>query len=209
MPVSLALLGTLLVLVGLDLVCRCFITWLGPINTTRLLFGSPGGQRLALSGEGPTLDIAGSLQLLHASRRRLCSEASMVGGVWDGFLLGHARGEIVPCRFCGGFGGDGHLLWECLHPPLVQIRENPEFHDVVQRDKRNWPRCLLWQGWLPARDGAGGWAVGAGRITANVLETGLGGKPLTNQMAELFLTVSAEVGSGVLSANPELDEATW
>ena len=33
------------------------------------------------------------------------------------------------CRvgFCGG-AGDGHLLWDCTFPPLVEIREHPEFH---------------------------------------------------------------------------------
>ena len=86
------------------------------------------------------LDIAGSLQLLYAphvrERDKALLRAIMVGGVWNGFLLGHARGEIVPCRFCGGFDGDGHLFWECPHSPLVQIRENPEFHDLIQRDKR-------------------------------------------------------------------------
>ena len=59
--------------------------------------------------------------------------------------------------------------------PLVQIRENLEFHVLIQRDKRTWPRCLLWHGWLPALDGTGGWAVGLGRVSANVLETRLGG----------------------------------
>ena len=87
---------------------------------------------------GPMLDIAGSLQLLHAphvrERDKALLRAIMVGGVWNGFLLCHARGEIVSCRFWGGFDGDGHLFWECPHPPLVQIRENPEFHDLIQRD---------------------------------------------------------------------------
>ena len=32
---------------------------------------------------------------------------------------------------------------KCCHTPVVQVRENPEFHDSVQRDKSNWPRCLL------------------------------------------------------------------
>ena len=30
-------------------------------------------------------------------------------GVWNGFLLGKVRGEIVP-SFCGGAVGDGHLF---------------------------------------------------------------------------------------------------
>ena len=66
------------------------------------------------------LDIAGSLQLLHASRveerDKALLRSIMVGVVWNGFLLGHAKGEIVPCRFCCGFDGDGRLFWECSHP---------------------------------------------------------------------------------------------
>ena len=26
-------------------------------------------------------------------------------GVWNGFLLGEVRGQVVPCRFCGGTDG--------------------------------------------------------------------------------------------------------
>ena len=33
------------------------------------------------------------------------------GGVWNGFLLVKARDREVPCRFCGGKGGDGHFFW--------------------------------------------------------------------------------------------------
>ena len=52
--------------------------------------------------------------------------------------------------------GDGHLLWECTHPPMVHIRENPEFHGLVDGDKSTWPRCLLWHGWLHALAPGGG-----------------------------------------------------
>ena len=34
----------------------------------------------------------------------------MVGGVWNGFLLGGVSGQPVPCRFCGNPDGDGHFL---------------------------------------------------------------------------------------------------
>ena len=37
--------------------------------------------------------------------------------------------------------------------PLVEIRENPEFHDLMRMDKGHWPRCLLWHGWLPLLSG--------------------------------------------------------
>ena len=33
--------------------------------------------------------------------------------VWNGFLLGKAKKEDVPCRFCEKRDGDGHLFWEC------------------------------------------------------------------------------------------------
>ena len=60
--------------------------------------------------------------------------------VWNGFLLGKARKEEVPCRFCGGRDRDGHLFWECTFP---------EFMSLTAVDRWKWPRCLLWHGWLP------------------------------------------------------------
>ena len=80
------------------------------------------------------------------------------------FLLGRVRSQIVPYRFCGAPDGDGHLFWKCTFPPLVEIRENPEFHDLMREDKAHWPRCLLWHGWLPMLSGVNGaspWAADA------------------------------------------------
>ena len=34
--------------------------------------------------------------------------------------------------------------------PFVQLREHPEFTELIQMDKRHWPRCLPGHGWLPA-----------------------------------------------------------
>ena len=116
----------------------------------------------------------------------------------------HARGELVPCRFCGGFDGDGHLFWECSHLLLVQIRENPEFHDLTQRDTRTWPRCLLWHGWLPASDSTGRWAVGVGETAANILESPLGGYfPHNLEDSAALEEFVSGTGSAVLAA--ELD----
>ena len=96
------------------------------------------GERAGFRG-GTLLDLKGSLQLLSAShlreRDRGLLRGILSGGVWNGFLLGHARGEIVPCRFCGEADGDGHLFWDCTHSPFVHIRENPEFHGLLSRDK--------------------------------------------------------------------------
>ena len=54
---------------------------------------------------GPLLDIRGSHQLLNSSHVRECDQmllrSVMVGGVWNGFLLGKVRGQVVSCRFCG------------------------------------------------------------------------------------------------------------
>ena len=77
------------------------------------------------------------------------------GSVWNGLLLGFVKGEIVPCRFRGGSDNDGHLFWECPHPPFVHIRESVEFRSLLLRDRSSWPRCLLWHGWLPALACAG------------------------------------------------------
>ena len=76
----------------------------------------------------------------------------------------------VPCRFCGGADGDGH-------PPSVEIRENPEFYDLMRLDKGHWPRCLLWHVWLPLLSGVNGcspWAEGAAEAAGNLPECALG-----------------------------------
>ena len=60
------------------------------------------------------------LQLLTSShlreRDKMLSRAILCGGVWNGFLLGKAKKEDVPCRFCRKTDGDGHLFWECTFP---------------------------------------------------------------------------------------------
>ena len=64
--------------------------------------------------------------------------------------------QPVPCRFCGSPDGDGQLFWECTFPPLVGIRENPEFHDLMRMEKAHlatwlalaWlASCALWCQW--------------------------------------------------------------
>ena len=102
----------------------------------------------------------------------------MVGGVWNGFLLGKMRGEAVPCRFCGGADGDGRFFfWDCPYPLVNEIPENLEFHDLMRMDKSQWPRCLLWHGWLLLLSGVNGespWAVTADDAAVKMLESALG-----------------------------------
>ena len=74
---------------------------------------------------GPLLDFRGPMQLLDSShvrdRDRALLRAILSGRVWNGFLLGKMRRENVPCRFCGGPDGDGHLFWDCSYTPPVAV----------------------------------------------------------------------------------------
>ena len=130
---------------------------------------------------GRYLDFRGSLKLLSSPHLRGGDKGLLrgilSGSVWNGFLLGFVKGEIVPCRFCGGPDHDGHLFWECPYPPFVHIRGSVEFRDLLLRDWSSWPRCLLWHGWLPALACAGGtspWATSGDDIACARLERLLG-----------------------------------
>ena len=64
-----------------------------------------------------------------------------------------------------------------MGPPLVEILENLEFHDLMRLHKAHWPRCLLWHGWLPMLSGVNGaspWAVDASESAAYLVEVALG-----------------------------------
>ena len=41
-------------------------------------------------------------------------------------------------------------------PPILHVTELPEFLLLMACDRSNWPRCLLWHGWLPGLSNAGG-----------------------------------------------------
>ena len=103
-------------------------------------------------------------------------------GVWNGFLLGKAKKEDVPCRFCGKRDGDGHLFWECtFSSPLQHVRDLPEFASLMSLNRSKWPRCLLWHGWLPGLDGTGDkdpWATSFGDLASFHLERCLGAYPV-------------------------------
>ena len=117
----------------------------------------------------------------------------MLGGVWN-----KVREQPVPCRFCGAPDGDGHLVGRMyLSPPLVELRENPEFHDLMGLDKAHWPRCLLWHGWLPVLYGVNGaspWAADASESAGYLVEEASFGWYSSGLMAEW-------------SASDEFDEA--
>ena len=118
-------------------------------------------------------DIKGSLQLLNSThlrdRDKMLLRAIMCGGVWNGFLLGKAKKEDVPCRFCGKRDGDGHLFWECPFHPFNMCATSLNFHFLMSLDRSKWPRCLLWHGWLPGLNGLVGdkpWALSFGELAS-------------------------------------------
>ena len=74
--------------------------------------------------------------------------AILCGDVWNGFLLGKAKKEDVPCRFCGKRDGDGHLFWECTFLPILHVRELPEFVSLMLGGTHG---LLLLGNWLAVR----------------------------------------------------------
>ena len=106
---------------------------------------------------GEFADFPSSLQLLTSShlreRDKMLSRAILCGCVWNGFFLGKAKKEDVPCRFCGKRDGDGHLFRDCTFLPIQHVRDLPEFAFFMSLDRSSWPRCLFWHGWLPGLNG--------------------------------------------------------
>ena len=103
-------------------------------------------------------------------------------GVWNGFLLGQAKkDDVFPVSFVAkkmevviGFG--------CvLSTSLQHVRDLPEFASLMSLDRSNWPRCVLWHGWLPGLNDIGGndpWAVSFGDLASVKLERCLGAYPV-------------------------------
>ena len=161
--------GILWLWLGLGLVCPCLAIWLALFSTLELLFLMLGVVRLLLTfAAGRVFEVGlcwmsmalcSSLTLTTLEREReirLCFVASRLVVFGMVFSLNKVRSQPTPCRFCGAPDGDGHLFWECTFLPLVEIRENPEFHDLMRENKVHWPRCLLWHGWLPKLSGVNG-----------------------------------------------------
>ena len=73
---------------------------------------------------GPLFDIHGSLQLLNSShvreREKGLLRSVMVGCVWNGFLLGRVRNQVLPCRFCGA--PDNDVICSGNVPFLLSLR---------------------------------------------------------------------------------------
>ena len=94
-------------------------------------------------GVPPFLDTQGSLRLLDSyhvrERDKALLRSILVGGVWNGF----SPAKMFQRRLCGILMEMDILFWNVLHPLLIEIRENPESHDLKRMDKSHWPRCRL------------------------------------------------------------------
>ena len=68
-----------------------------------------------------------------------------------------------------------------LSPPLQHVRELPELAYLMSVNRSNWPRCLLWHGWLPGLIGIrhrDPWAISLGDLASFLRERCLGAYPL-------------------------------
>ena len=73
-----------------------------------------------------------------------------------------------------------------LFLPSVDLRNDPEFLPLMSRDRTNWPRCLLWHGWLPgltSRTSGSPWAIASSDLASQSLEKALGPYPLSTHSA--------------------------
>ena len=92
---------------------------------------------------------------------------SLVGSGSSLFHVGFVVPQMVMVIFLG----------DVPFPPLVEIRVNPEFHDLMRMDKGHWPRCLLRHGWVPMLSGVPGaspWAASAAESASHLVEAALG-----------------------------------
>ena len=146
---------------GLGLALLHIIFFTAPCNIADLQFGKLGWARLLPTSAKERQGVRGWSASGHS---RLSSSqvrerdtgvlrGIVAGGAWNGIPLGQARGEVIPCRFCGCVDGGGHLFRNCSDTPLVRLRESPEVTELMNTDTSLWPRCLLWHGCLPSLSG--------------------------------------------------------
>ena len=70
--------------------------------------------------------------------------------------------------------------------PFAELRNSPEFLPLMSRDRTNWPRCLLWHGWLPgltSRTAGTPWAIASSDLASSCLENALGPYSLSTTSA--------------------------
>ena len=101
--------------------------------------------------------MKGSLRLLRSSHvrsrdtGRLRGILSGVRGCGTDFFSNEFEEKLFLVSSVVKLMGMVISFWECSYPSLWSKFVNFQSITIlVQRDKSNWPRCLLWHGWLPA-----------------------------------------------------------
>ena len=88
---------------------------------------------------GPFLDYVGSMQLLVSSHvgaeTRRCSEGSFAGEFGTVFSLARCEEKTFLVVFVVGSMGMGICFGNVHFPPLVHVRESPEFSSIVVSTK--------------------------------------------------------------------------
>ena len=110
----------------------------GQFNIFRALFLRPGSSKLVLCYQiGRVFGVLSSwisedphnyLSLSTCGRDKHVVKIHSLW--WSLELISFREGErcrSVKCRFCKGRDGDGHLFWDCTFPPILHVRELPEF----------------------------------------------------------------------------------
>ena len=130
---------------------------------------------------GPFLDYHWSMHLLVSSmlgtETRRCCEGSFLEVSGIVFSLSRCVDKTFVVDFVAIQTVTDILFRECSYHPHVHLRESLEFHYIVNLDRTNWPRCLLWHGCLPELScwvWSIPWAGEAGDVALNSLETALG-----------------------------------
>ena len=99
------------------------------------------------------------------------------GGGGNGFLLGKAKKEDVPCRSCGRSDGDGHLFWDCTFlSPSSMFGGFLNLLTLCPLIRSKWPWSLLWHGWLPGLNGISKnnpWAASFGDLASFISSVAL------------------------------------
>ena len=94
---------------------------------------------LGKGSEGSLLDAARTLQLLNSSHVRERDKAVLRGVLVGVFGTDSCWGGCEDSLFRAGavvvLMVTGIFLGNAPFPPLVEIRENPEFHDLMRMDK--------------------------------------------------------------------------
>ena len=72
------------------------------------------------------------------------------------------------------------LILGVYFSPLQRVKDLAEFATLMSLSRSNWPRCLLWHGWLPGLSGLSDndpWASSFGDLAFGNLERCLGAYP--------------------------------